>query len=163
MLSTPTPFPHVGSFALYIDPNLPTTQQRAEMVRIMRVEGAADGRAVASPSPLSEARIAAIAFPNRAGAAGNRTVPLSELIDAAPLTRAEEHALTDMLGDLRDRARLSPRLKAVKAQADALRSRQIHSHILESEVAVMRAREAREDRRQGGSIGRPLPRESEAA
>lgn len=83
MLKTPTPFPHVGSFALLIDKTLPAEQQRAELVRIMRRDpGCFDG----SPSKL---RNVAVAFPLRVGASGNRLVFAEDLIDGTPLTRAE--------------------------------------------------------------------------
>jgi hypothetical protein len=150
MLSTPAPFPHVGSFALLIDTDHPVERQRAELVRIIGREG----------RPVFNG--ARIAFPNRIGATGNKLVPFADLIDATPLTKAEERELTDGLGDLRGRERLSPRLKAVKARTDALRHRQVYSLILGAELAVMNAREARQDRRQGASPGRPLPREEAA-
>lgn len=175
MLSTPAPFPHVGSFALFIDTNLPATHQRAELVRIIR--RGFTGR------PSSGAKLdaeIAIAFPNRVGASGNMVVAETDLIDATPLDKAEERELTDLLRDLRGRVSpregaavggdgrhtktkpLSQSLKAKADRADALRKRQIYSVILESELAVMRAREAGETRRNRGSIGRPLPREEAA-
>ena len=140
MLSNPAPFPHVGSFALFVDENKPMISRRAELVRIMRTDG----------------DHSAIAFPNRYGSTGNKLVPNDELLDATPLTKAEERALTDGQRDLRGRETLSPRLRKVKARTDTLRSRQLASIILESELAVMNARHAREARRHGATPGRMM-------
>lgn len=157
MLSTPTPFPHVGSFALFIDRNLPPEQQRAEMVRVM-----ARG-STGNLNTLPRDSLVTIAFPNRIGATGTKNVPALDLIDATPLTKAEERELADGLGYLRGRSGTTPRQMLLAKRCEALRQRAIWSTILESELAVMRAREARADRRAGGSIGRPLPRDAEQA
>lgn len=150
MLSTPAPYPHVGSYALLIDPNNPVELQRAELVRII-------GRDHQPEFPGSR-----IVFPNRLGSTGFRMVSEADLIDATPLTKLEERDLTDGLGDLRGRDKLSPRLKAIKARTDALRHRQIYSIILAAELAVLHAREARQGRRHGASPGRLLPRDEAA-
>lgn len=139
MLSTPAPYPHVGSFALYIDEDRPLP--RAELVRVMRRDD----------------DLAAIAFPNRIGSSGNKLVAESDLIDATALTRDEERELTDGLGELRGRGdKLSPRLRAVKARTETLRSRQLCSIILESELKILRSKQDREGRRAGATPGRMI-------
>ncbi len=152
MLSTPATYPHVGSFALYIDADRP--MPRAELVRIMRLDAAS----LIPPAPYR----ATIAFPNRVGSSGNKTVPMTDLIDATPLSKEEERELTDGQRDLRGRgAELSRRLRAVKLRTEALRSRQLSSIILEHELNIMRARADREARRSGATTGRMMLDDSE--
>jgi hypothetical protein len=153
MLKVPAPFPQVGSFALFIDENLPRGEQRAELVRIMR------------RYRMDREAPVAIAFPNRTGATGNTTTTVDQLIDASPLTVAERAEHAELEKDLRKhaRARLTPAMKDRIHRAEALRKRAIWSTILESELAVMRTREAGQVRRDRGSIGRPLPRDAEEA
>lgn len=146
MLKVATPFPQVGSFALLIDQNLPVSLQRAELVRIIR-RGAG----------------VTVAFPNRTSASGNRIVDEGELIDASVLTDEERREHADLERHLHGRDRLTPKLKALLQRSEALRRRAIWSTILESELAVMRNREAGQVRRDRGSIGRPLPRDAEEA
>lgn len=146
MLSTPAPFPHVGSFALFIDPTRHVTRQRAELVRVMRRD--------------DRAGTVAVSFPLRTGACGFQIVAESDLIDATPLDAAERREHADLERHLHGRTRLTPKLKIDLARSEALRKRAIYSVILESELAITRAREAGEVRRGRGSIGRPLPREA---
>lgn len=124
MLRNPAPFPHVGSFGLFTDADLPVAQQRAELVRILRLAGT----------------MAFIAFPLRAGASGNTLVRLDEITDATPLTKTEERELTDLERALRGRARPNP-TKATRRHA--LRERAIWSLVLNSELAKLHALEAR--------------------
>jgi hypothetical protein len=142
MLRIPAPFPEVGSYALLIDTNLPAVQQRAELVRVMRRDPA-HGQA-------------AVAFPLRVGAFGNRVVGESELIDATPLTKDEERELADLQRHLAGRDRLRGKLVAAAVRCEKLRQRAVWQMILESELARLRSLEAR----QQPSFGRPLPREA---
>lgn len=107
MLSPPTPFPQVGSYGLYLDKALPLEQQIAEPARIL--ERGAD--------------VLFIALPLRAGAAGNQRVALDNLIDATPLDAAEKRELAELQNHLRDRARLTPKMKLQKARLMALANR----------------------------------------
>lgn len=155
MLSTPAPFPHVGSFALFEDPNLIAADRRAELARIIGTRLVGEGKTV--DSELARASIAIVAFPNRLGASGNRTVPLADLIDATPLTKAEEREMHDIQRSLTGRDRLTKKQRQKATRAAALRKRSIYAVILNAELAVMRSREAREDRRNGASGGRRVP------
>jgi hypothetical protein len=138
MLRTPAEYPHPGSFALVVDPQLPLAEQRAEMVRIQR----RDGDAVA------------ISFPLRAGV-GYRVVDLSELIDGTPLTPKEHDELRAIESALvgRDRDSLTRAEKRRAKRAAALRSRMMAALILASERARLDALHARSMRRHGGSTG----------
>lgn len=121
MLSHATPFGQVGSYGLLIDRDLPAGQQVAELVRVLRKDGAD----------------VAIAFPLRDGASGNKTVPLADMIDASPLNRAETRELTELTRALfgkPSRGAKAKRLAALKQRAtwfpvfakrmDALHARQ---------------------------------------
>lgn len=146
MLKVPAPFPQVGSFALFIDENLPRGDQRAELVRIMR------------RYRMNREAPVAIAFPNRTGATGNTTTTVDKLIDATPLTARERAEHAELERDMRKHAKasLTPRLKDRLQRAEALRRRAIWATILESELAVMHRNAAR----QQPSVGRHLPREA---
>jgi len=144
MLRTPAPYPHVGSFALWIDHDLPAGQQRAELARILRV------------GPLT----AAIALPLRVGASGNVTVALGDLIDGTPLTRGEDKELRDLQLHIRQRVR--PRPDKV-TRAETLRQRAIFSILLGSELAKLNSLTARADQRQGASAGAIVPDLADAA
>ena len=138
MLNVPAPFPQVGSFALYVDPDLPIEAQRAELVRIMRRDG----------QPQFPG--AAVAFPLRTGATGNRLVSERQLIDPTPLTTAEERELTDLQNQLRGRARPN---KAKVERAEALRTRQLMADLAAIEFRKLDALHARTRRRDGASAG----------
>jgi hypothetical protein len=140
MLKTAAPFPHTGSFALYVDTNLPPAQQRAELVRL---QYACFGSQVT------------VTFPLRQGAAGTKKVALAELIDGTPLDRDERREHADLERHLKGRSRLTPRLRDMLLRAEKLRQRAIFSMVLESELAKLRAIEARA----APSIGGRLPRE----
>lgn len=141
MLKVPAPFPQVGSYGLLVDLNQPPPQS-AELVRIMRRD---DFRGQVS-----------VAFPLRAGACGNRIVAASELIDATPLTKAEERELTDLQRHLVGRTRMTPKLRAMNTRAHDLKARQIFGIILERELGKLNEREARDLRRAGGSTGQQI-------
>ena len=141
MLNVPAPFPQVGSFALLVDSTQPIEAQRAELVRILRIDGIGQRHAGAS---------AAIAFPLRTGAGGNRTVNLAELIDPTTLTTAEERELTGLQDQLRGRARPN---KAKVERAEALRTRQLMADLAAIEFRKLDALHARTRRRDGASAG----------
>jgi uncharacterized protein YgbK (DUF1537 family) len=142
MLKVASPFPQVGSYALLVDTNLPVSQQRAELVRVMRrIEAGGE---------------VAVAFPLRLGACGNRIVPESELLDGTPLTKAEERELTDLQGHLAGRTHMTPALRKKDKRAHDLKARQILSHLLATEMKKLEADEARHVRRAGGSTGSPM-------
>jgi hypothetical protein len=140
MLRTPAEYPHPGSFALVVDPQLPLTEQHAELVRLQR----RDGDAVA------------ISFPLRAGV-GYRVVDLSELIDGTPLTPKEHDELRAIERALvgRDRDDLTRAEQRRAKRGEALRQRMMAALILASERARLDAFHARDTRRAGGSIGQP--------
>ena len=126
MIRAPAPFPHAGSFALFVDPlepvigtvfTPPSAMVRHHLVRIM-----------ARPS----AELAQISFPLREHvASGTRTVDAAELIDCTPIGIAEARELADIQRHLKGRVRLTPRMKAMKERADALRSEE-HTSELQS-------------------------------
>lgn len=147
MLKTPAPFPHVGSYALLVDTTLPDSQQRAELVRIMRRGWYGDGPV--GPSPC---RNVAVAFPLRTSASGNRLVYAEDLIDGTALSKAEERELADLQRDLRQQVR--PRRDKID-RAEALRKRLIYSQLLAAELGKL----ARLDAKAQPSVGRFLPRE----
>lgn len=108
MLASPTPFPLVGSFALYEDPDLPIGQRMAELVRIIE-----KGQSTVL-----------IGFALRENvASSNRRVAIAELHDGTELTAAEKVELTDIDRQLFDRRIRTPRQKALDARRDELRSR----------------------------------------
>lgn len=139
MLSTATPFPQVGSFALFADDHLPPAERRAELARLLE-----RGHSTAL-----------IALPLRSGAAGNRRVPLADLIDATPLDSGEQRELADLQRHLRGRARLTPKMQVQQARAEDLRRRALFALVMESELAKLKAREA--------AAQPPLARASRAA
>jgi len=127
VLKTPAPYPQVGSYALTIDLELPASHQHAELVRIHRI------------GPVT----AAISFPLRTGASGNRTIARADLIDATPLTKDEERRLTDLERDVRGRDRPN---KAKVVQATALRSRLIMSAVMKTALDKLAHLDAVEQR-----------------
>lgn len=137
MISAPAPFPFAGSYALHVDHALPVIDQRAELVRITRVDGIH----------------CTVTFPLRTGSSGIRTVMEMDLLDGTPLTQAEQVELADALREVKGRKRLSSRLKALADRAEDLRARAMAAIILESELAKLRARGDRDLRRHGGSTG----------
>lgn len=116
MLSAETPFPYQGSSALYIDRDLPPSEQRAELVRII------SRRAPHLPFGETGAQ-SLVSFPLRTGASGNKVVPEAELIDITPLDQAERKEMAELFGHLLGRERLTPKMKRQKARHDALKNR----------------------------------------
>lgn len=123
MLQVATPFPHVGSYALFIDDRLPIGEQRAELVRIMR-----------RPTICERGGDVAVAFPLRTGASGSMLVDDGQLIDGTALAKTEERELTDLLNYIR--ARVRPAADKM-ARAEALRRRLIYSQLLAAELAKL--------------------------
>lgn len=157
MLKTQAPFPHVGSFALLVDTHQPESQQRAELVRLMRYDvprvaserGWLAGEPTRIPSPC---RNAAVSFPLRTGASGNRLVYAEDLIDGTPLTKAEERELADLQRTVARQVRPN---RAKIERAESLRKRAIFSVLLAAELRKLAALDARDH----ASVGRPLPRD----
>ena len=137
MLSPETPFPYVGSYALYEDPDAPAPQ-RTELVRIL------------ARRPGNDGAYAMVAFPLRDGAGGNKLVPEAGLIDGTPLSPEEERQYHDLDRHLGGRSPVkcrSTRLKALAATRDRLRGRMIWSRFMARQLAEMRRREEAEKRR----------------
>ena len=123
MLSTPAPFPHVGSFAAFVDLDIPRAEdRRAELVRIARPAG--DGTVL-------------VTFPLRTGSTGTRTVELSELIDCTPLSRDEERELTDLQRLFRGREPRRNKDRPAHERAEALRQRLLYSRLMVPELAKL--------------------------
>lgn len=144
MLQVATPFPHVGSYALFIDDRLPIGEQRAELVRIMR-----------RPTICERGGDVAVAFPLRTGASGSRLVDDARLIDGTPLTKAEERELADLQRYVAGRERPN---RAKAERCEALRNRLIMSGVMAIELAKLGRLQARSQ----PSVGSHLPREAAA-
>jgi hypothetical protein len=126
MLNVETPFPYVGSHALFNDLDLPAPQE-TELARIMwRREG-----------------FAMIALPLRDGASGNKIVPADQLIDATPLSPAEVREFHDLDRSLVGRSLKTPKQKRLKARRDFLKQRMIFAPIMERLLRAARARTER--------------------
>jgi hypothetical protein len=123
MLSPETPFPYVGSYALFVDPDAPPPQAD-ELVRInWRREG-----------------FAMVSFPLRDGASGNKTVPFADLIDATPLSSEEAREFHDLDRALFGRSLRTAKQKREAARRDALRRRTIYAPLLERLLRKARAK-----------------------
>src|SRR4051812_41677412 len=110
MLSHETPYPYVGSYALYSDPEQPYPPP-TELVRVQwRREG-----------------FAMVSFPLRDGAAGNKVVAFAELIDGTALDAGEQREFHDLDRLIRGRqpADLSKTQRAKAKRRDALKNRMI--------------------------------------
>jgi hypothetical protein len=142
MIRSPADYPFPGSFALLIDTNLPAEQRRCELVRIMRYD--------------PDHGQAAVAFPLRVGASGNRVIASAELIDATPLTTAEAAELETLRDHLGMQAR--PNRKKIE-RAEALRRRQIYGDAMRFELKRLDLLE----RKAQPSIGSRIPREHDGA
>jgi hypothetical protein len=128
MLNSPTPFPYVGSYALLVDRDAPPPQAD-ELVRILNRRWKRIGEAVAL-----------VAFPLRDGAGGNKEVPEGQLIDATPLTPAEQREFHDLDRLVCSRsASWCRRHKAAIARRDALKRRMIYAPHLDRLLRHMRA------------------------
>lgn len=142
MIKAPSPFPHVGSYALLIDVEQPVELRRAELARIfslVEVEGTAT--------------LVNISLPLRTGASGTKVVELSDLIDGTPLSREEMRELADLDSALQGRKLRTPKLKAAHERCEALRHRLCFSQVLTAELSKL----TRLQRRQQPSTGGYLP------
>jgi len=144
MLKIAAPFPQVGSYALLVDDLQPVEQQRAELVRIMR-----------RPTICTRGGDVAVAFPLRTGASGSMLVDDNRLIDATPLTKAEEREMHDISRALAGRERPSRKQRELAARGEALRQRHIMSTVMEIELTKLAHIQAR----QQPSTGSHLPSE----
>jgi hypothetical protein len=115
------PFPQAGSFALFIDPDLPAGDQRPELVRIVRWVQTSWARAGLD--------CCQIALPLRA-AADFKIIQRRDLIDGTTLSRAEAVELADLQRHLRDRQPTTARLQDKFERMEALRQRAVWSPIL---------------------------------
>jgi len=118
MLIPETPFPQIGSYALFVDRGLPLSEQTHEIVRIL-----------ARDWNLANGQIS-IAFPLRAGASGNQRVDLGDLIDGTPLNATERRELADLERQLSDCSMRTPRQKALGKHRDRLRQRAMYAPIM---------------------------------
>lgn len=141
MLKVPTEFPQVGSYALFVDITLPLAQQRAELVRIMR-----------RPTICERGGDVAISFPLRTGASGSMIVPEDALIDATPLTKAEEREMHDISRALSGRDKLTNKQRVMKARGEDLRDRHIMSAVMEIELRKLARLQAKGQPSTGGHL-----------
>lgn len=141
MLQHETPYPHVGSYAVFIDAELPPERQRPELARI---QWRREGELV-------------ISLPLRDGAAGTKSIDPAQLIDASPLSAAQRREFHDLDRDLAGiearirrwaeqdepgrKPRLSPRQREMAARRDALKHRIIYGPILDRLLRLARDRE----------------------
>lgn len=122
MLSSPTPFPYVGSYALFEHDGAHTLARI-----VMRREGEL-----------------VIGLPTVDGASGNLRVTPDRLIDATPLTAAETREFHDLdrqlAGRSPDSLRRSTRLKAMIGRRDALKRRLMHAPVMDRLLREARQR-----------------------
>lgn len=143
MLTPDAPFPYPGSYALYEDPDRPYPQP-TELVRIM---WCAPSRAVGPDGGSFEQVIVAVSFPLRAGAGGNKAVPADKLIDATPLTAAEQREFHDLDRALFGRSLRTKRQKALKARRDQLHRRALWAPFMAKRLRALREQQARQQQR----------------
>jgi hypothetical protein len=129
MLNPETPFPYVGSYALYVDMDQPAPQ-REELVRIM----------------WRSERMVAVSFPLRSGAGGNKAVLDIGLIDATPLSFEETREFHDLDRALFGRSLRTKRQQAANARRVALQRRAIWAPYMKRLLREMCARSAQQRR-----------------
>jgi hypothetical protein len=118
MLSEDAAFPFAGSYCLFRDYRLAAEERRPELARILE-------RGVS---------VALISLPLRIGAESNLRVPLDDLIDGTPLTKAEDDELKKLKADLKTRRR---NRAAAEKRHKALRDRAVWSACLRAERAKL--------------------------
>lgn len=149
MLSTPAEFPQAGSFCLYADPLTPFDLRRLELARVVM-------HVVRDPALGNDEATVRISMPLRDGSSATRTVPLADLVDATPLTKAEERELTDLKRTLPGKPATSKYARQYR-RSKALEDRLCHAQLLDRERAALDRRNARSLRRIGGSPGAVIP------
>lgn len=122
MLSSPTPYPYVGSYCLL------EHEGETQLARIL----------------YRRATEIVVSLPLRPDAGGNLAVDPARLIDGTPLTHAEEREFHDLDRSLagREPRNRSRAQRARAARRDALKSRMIWSRFLDRklrEAALQRA------------------------
>ena len=123
MIRAPAPYPHAGSFAAFIDTDVPRPEdRRAELVRIARIE--AGGTAF-------------ITFPLRGAASGSRTLTLDELIDCTPLTHDEQRELTDLQLALKGRKLRTAKQQQSMFRAERLKERLLYAQLMAPELGKL--------------------------
>jgi hypothetical protein len=124
MLSSPAPFPFVGSYCLL------DHEGETQLARIVFRRGASvglDGRTTDNGEVV-------VSLPLRPDAGGNLAVDPSRLIDGTALTDAEEREYHDLDRSLRGTSgRTKSQLKQI-ARRDALKSRLIWSRFLDRKL-----------------------------
>jgi hypothetical protein len=115
MLHPATPFPHVGSYALLVDPDA-QAPQAADVV---------------------------VGFPLRAGAGGTKRVAADQLIDATPLTSDETRAFHQLDRALAGTSGRTAKQRAQRAMRDALKQRLIYAPLLDRLLRAAAATKAR--------------------
>lgn len=115
MLSSPAPFPYVGSYCLA------EIDGEHQLARVLARRFSQQGAA-----------FALIGFPLRDGATGNREVAEAELIDATPLTGEEQREFHELDRALYGRTQFrTEKQKREKARRDQLRQRIVYGPILD--------------------------------
>jgi hypothetical protein len=147
MLSSPTPFPYVGSYALL--------EHEGEL-QLVRIQMRRSTPTVGEDGRATETGETVVSFPLRDGASGNIRVDPALLIDASPLSADEMRAFHELDRSLRGkfhgdtvgedgrRIRLTPKQKADLARRDAMRWRMIHAPIAMRLMRKLRDRQQRE-------------------
>lgn len=112
MLSSPAPFPYVGSYCLI---------EHEGETQLARIVFRREGEAVVS-------------LPLRPDAGGNLAVDPARLVDGTPLTTEEAREYHDLDRALRGASGRTKKQKAMIARRDALKSRMIWSRFLERKL-----------------------------
>lgn len=120
MLKVPAEFPEVGSYALY--------DQGGTHI-LARIVGK-------PPRGEGEEQIVLLAFPQiQDVASGNKRVPLADLIDATPLAKADRDRIEALEREMSGLAKNGRAWSKRRAEADALRLREIRSQTLDTLIA----------------------------
>lgn len=133
MLSPETPFPEIGSYALFIDNNRAPELQEHELVRIQRRWNSHRG------GPF----FVLVSFPLRDGASGTMVVAEADLIDGTALTREEEREFHELDLALLNRTIRTAKQRLIKARRDALKDRMLAGPVLDRLLRFARAEQRR--------------------
>lgn len=126
MLATPSPYPQMGSHALYEACPEPGRGAAPGQLRAVRILGWEIGGAVCAGAE-DRARISLL---GHAAASGCRRVPLAELLDATAWSEAEEAEYAGLDRELAGSSLRSKRHKAMAARQDDLLRRHRHAEEL---------------------------------